>query len=415
MAVAYPGEANASTFAALALSFLGLAGAIPTLVSAFFSGALADRYDRKQLMRWVNVLALLATVGIGATLAFQPSNAIPFPGASGFYLPLWVLLLFPLWAAVTVSSTLFRPAFNASVPRFASPSELGVANGLIYSSAAIFAVGAQFTAGAVATGSTLALGLIVPFALLAVGQLCLNDLRIDLAPPKQSAYTSVSASAAEGFRYLWRHKALLEITISALVINFLGAMAFVELGLYVVDWLSLGAAIWVGIITAGATAGSALGTLLVGRISFERNAGRWMIGLTVLEGGMVAALAFTHSIWFAFPIVFAYGIVPGMFLTIFLSTIQATVPDETMGRVFAADEVGSYAMVPPGQFLGGLVTAAVGVGATFLLAGAGIILLGIVMLGLFGSLRRLSFHPRSGVPVASDSPLGAANPVELAP
>ena len=92
--------------------------------------------------------------------------------------------------------------------------------------------------------------------------------------------------------------------------------------------------------------------------------------------------------------------IPGMFTTIFLSTIQSTVPDEMMGRVFSADEVGSYALVPAGQYAGGELTVAVGVQGTYLFAGATIVAFGVFMLAAFGSLRKLTY--RSGLPATQD-------------
>ena len=87
-----------------------------------------------------------------------------------------------------------------------------------------------------------------------------------------------------------------------------------------------------------------------------------------------------------------------MITTIFLSTVQATVPDEVMGRVFSADEVGSYALVPAGQYTGGLLTVAVGVQGTYLSAGGAIIGFGLIMVASFGALRRLGYRPAEPPP-----------------
>ena len=118
-----------------------------------------------------------------------------------------------------------------------------------------------------------------------------------------------------------------------------------------------------------------------------------MILLTSALGLTLLSLALVRSIWLALPIIFLFGVIPGMFSTIFLSTIQSTVPDEMMGRVFSADEVGSYALVPVGQYAGGSLTYEVGVQGTYLTAGGTLALFGLVMLLGFTSLRNLSLHP----------------------
>src|SRR5208283_3587223 len=95
----------------------GLSSTIPTLIAAVVSGTLADRLDRRYLMRVVNLVALAATIAVATILLAHPEHPVVLPGSSGLYLPLWVVLLYPFWAIETASITIFRPAFNASVPR----------------------------------------------------------------------------------------------------------------------------------------------------------------------------------------------------------------------------------------------------------------------------------------------------------
>jgi hypothetical protein len=345
-------------------------------------------------MRGVNVLALLATASLAAVLVFAPADRVSLPGPAGFYLPLWVLLLYPGWAAVTVSSTLFRPAFNTSVAHVVSGEDLGRANGLIYATAAVVAAATTLSVGAVLSVGSRLDAVLIPFALFVATQGALLAMTADLSVRRTSPVRAVFTEAREGFAYLARRRELLEITIAALVLNFFAALALVELALYAASWLGLVQGFWYGALVASMTAGSAVGFVLIPRLGFEHRAGRVLILLTVAMGVALLALGVVRSVWLALPIVFVYGMVPGMFSTVFLTTIQATVPDEKMGRVFSADEVGSYALVPVGQFAGGLVTLAIGVQGTYLAAGAAIALFGLLMAGGFGALRGLRYHSR---------------------
>jgi len=392
---AYPAGERTS-YGALALAFLGLSSTVPTLVTAFFAGAIADRHDRLALMRGVNVASLLATAAIAAVLVLRPSGHVPIPGPAGFYLPVWILLAFPCWAAVTVTSTLFRPAFNTSIPRLVPAGELSRANGAIYASAALVSAGGTLTTGAVLTELPVVWALAIPFLLFFGTQVALTMIDASFEVVRTSPPRSVWTEAREGYGYLWKRRELFEITLSALVINFLSAVALVELALYVASWLALTQGIWYGAMVATATLGGATGFVLIARFRFEPSAGRVMIGLTLAMGLALLALGLVRSIWLALPIVFVYGMVPGMITTVFLSTIQATVPDAMMGRVFAADEVGSYALVPVGQYTGGLVTLLIGVQGTYLAAGGVIFGFGLVTVVAFRALRRLGFrtHPR---------------------
>ena len=381
-----------TTYGALALAFLGLASAVPTLVTAFFAGAIADRHDRGALMRAVNLASLLAAAAVAAVVALGPTGHVRLPGPAGFYLPIWVLLAYPCWAAVTVTSTLFRPAFNTSIPRVVPSASLARANGIIYAAAALVSAGGTLATGALLTVLPVIFALTLPFVLFFGTQVALTTVDASLAVVRTSPPRSVWAEAREGYGYLWKRRELFEITLSALVVNFLAAVALVELALYVATWLNLAEGIWYGAVVATATLGGATGLVLISRFRFEPHAGRVMIVLTLSIGLTFIALALVHSIWLALPIVFLYGMIPGMITTVFLSTIQATVPDAMMGRVFAADEVGSYALVPVGQYTGGLVTVVIGVQGTYLAAGGAIAVFGLVMVVGFRALRRLGYR-----------------------
>ncbi len=392
VAFAYP-SGTPATYAGIALAFLGLSSTLPTLASAFVSGALADRHDRGHLMRTVNLVSILATAALAADLVYAPATRLALPGPPGFYLPLWVVLLYPGWALVTTTSTLFRPAFNTSVPRLVDSRDLGSANGIIYAVAAVASA-----VGAVGVGVLLAVvpivyALAIPFVLFFATQVALIVLDIDLSVTRTAKPRAVLTEARAGFAYLGRRRDLLEITVAALVVNFLSAIALVELALYLKDWLGLSNGIWYGGMIAVVTAGTATGFVLVAHLKFEPRAGRVIIALTLLMGVALLAFGLVRSIWLALPIAFVYGLMPGMITTVFLSTVQATVPDEMMGRVFSADEVGSYALVPAGQFSGGLIFLALGIQGTYFAAGGAIALFGLVMVVGFGALRRLGYRP----------------------
>ncbi|MCI4330993.1 MAG: MFS transporter [Thermoplasmata archaeon] len=399
MATAYPGlpPSQQVEYGALSLALIGLSATIPTLLSAVFSGTLADRVERRRLMLVVSLVSLAATFGLMVDLTVSPSSHVGLPGVAGYYLPLWAIPVFPLWATITTATTIYRPAFNASLPRLVSTAELGTANGLVYASAIAVSVVATLLTPALFPYVGVGLALGVPLLLFLFGALYLVLLDENLSPARTGEPRRFLPEALEGYRYLWRRKALLEITLAALLINFFSAVAFVELGLYVRTWLNLGTGLYVGALLAGASLGSGAGTLLIARFRFERHAGRYLIALTAFQGLAVLGLAFVHTVWLALPDMFLFGVLPGMFMTVFLSTVQATVPNEKLGRVLAADEVGSYALVPIGQYVGGLLTLAGGIQVTYIIAGLGTTTIGVLMLG-FRELRRLGFDPQHPPP-----------------
>jgi MFS family permease len=409
-----PEYAGHRGYAALSLALAGLAAAVPTLLSAVVSGTLADRMERRRMMRITNALALLATFGLFADLFLRPDASIPLPGPAGYFLPVWILLLFPFWAAVSSATTLFRPAYNASLPKLVPSSELAATNGLIFGlSIGITVVGSLAATGLLGLGGTSAsLAMVIPLSFLAVAQLALLSVRVDRPAPHSGPRPSFVRDARRGYAYLWHRRELFEITITALAINFLSTLAFVELGLYVTDSLGVSNAILYGAMVTGSSIGVAIGSLLMGRIRFERRAGQFLALVTAGEGVSVLILGLSHTIWISLPDMVLFGIFPGMYMTVFLATLQATVPNELLGRVLAADEVGSYAMVPVGQYFGGILTLALGSAQTpFLIAGVGTIAVGGLMFG-FRRLRALGFEP---LPHRSPGPAEPPNPTAGVP
>jgi hypothetical protein len=414
-----PEYAGRLDYVAPSLALEGLAATVPTLVAALVSGTLADRMERRHLMRLTNALALAGTFGILLDLYVRPEMSVPLPGPAGYFAPLWMILMMPAWAAVSAATTMFRPAYNAALPKLLPSADLASANGLIFA----LAIGVSVAASLAATG-LLNLGTsdgfvaaAIPFGLLLVAQAALGGIDENRPPAGSGPALTFVQDARKGYVYLWRRKALLEITITALAINTLTTTAFVELGLYTTHTLGVSNALLYGGMVTGSSIGVAIGSLLIGRIPFERFAGRALALVTLGEGVSVLILGLSHSVWISLPDMVLFGVFPGMYMTIFLATLQATVPNELLGRVLAADEVGSYAMVPVGQYLGGVLTLVLGSADTpFILAGIGTILIAVLMAS-FRQLRQLGFEPAPHRPTvaAEPPPTTAAVPGETLP
>jgi MFS family permease len=380
--------AHHQAYAAWALALLGVSATVPTLVMAFFSGTLADRTNRRSLLRISNGMALLGVVLLAVTFYFFPTTHVPLPGPAGFYVPEWFLWILPLWALVSVAAALSRPTLNASIPQVVPKESLGHANGVILS-AGLVASGI----GTLSVGFLLApwgpvLTLLIPLGFFEIAAIGLATLESDVTGTRRAPRRSFTNDMWEGLRYLGRRTGLLEITLASLGINFFTAIAAVEIPLYVDDWLRLGALV-LGALTFVASLGTAVGSSAVNAIRYERSPGPYLALFVILTGLSLVILPFTHSPFVALGALALYGFFIGMFTTIYLVVIQRNVPNELLGRVFAADEVGSFALIPVGQSAGGVITAIRGIAFTYWATGGGIAVLGGVMAGL-RNLRRFA-------------------------
>jgi MFS family permease len=373
-----PGHAE---FAAWALALLGLAATVPTLVMAFFSGTLADRTNRRRLLRLSNGLALVAVAFLALVFYVFPTTRISLPGPAGFYVPAWFLWVLPFWAAVALAGALSRPALNASIPQVVSKSSLGRANGLILSCGLVASGVGTLSVGFLLSSWGPVLTLFIPMGFFEVAAIALAALESDVTGVRKGSRRSFATDMVEGLRYVGQRRGLLEITLASLGINFFAAVAAVEIPLYVDDWLLQGAVL-LGALTFVSSLGTAVGSTAVNAFRYERSPGAYLALFVACAGLSLLILPVTHSPVVALASLGLFGLFIGMLTTIYLVVIQRSVPNELLGRVFAADEVGSFALIPVGQSVGGAITAIKGIAFTYWATGGGIAILGGIMVGL---------------------------------
>jgi len=123
-------QAKQLTGSPLAVGLLGVAELVPLVVFGLYGGVLADRFDRRTLMRW-------GEAGLACCAVLLTVNArLPHPA-------LWPL--YALSAVISAVSALQRPSFDASVPRLVPREQLTAAAALLsMSQNASFLLGSAF-------------------------------------------------------------------------------------------------------------------------------------------------------------------------------------------------------------------------------------------------------------------------------
>ena len=389
-----------AAFAAWALALLGIAATGPTLVMAFFSGTLADRTNRRRLLRVSNALGLLGVVLLAVVFYIFPTSHIPLPGPAGFYVPEWFVWVLPLWTLIALAAALSRPTLNSAIPQVVPKESLGRANGLILSIGLVVSGIGTLSVGFLLTPWGPVLTLLIPLGFFEVAAVALATLESDVTGTRKASRRSFASDMSEGLRYVGRRTGLLEITLASLGVNFFAAIASVEIPLYVDDWLLQGAVI-LGALTFVASLGTAIGSSAVNAIRYDRSPGLYLALFVVLSGLTLVVLPFTHSPIVALAAIAGFGLFVGMLTTIYLVVIQRTVPNELLGRVFAADEIGSFALIPLGQSVGGALTALRGLAFTYWATGGGIAVLGGIMAGLKDLRQFAAGHDKFPTPVGS--------------
>jgi MFS family permease len=364
-----------ATHSPLAIALLGVVGILPTVVFGIFAGGLIDRVDRRRLMIGCDVGRL---VTLGALAGYTWTFGVN------------VVILLAAVFVVSTFSTIFRPATNAVIPRLVGATEITDANGLLMSGTTV----ASFVGSPVGGVAIVVLGITVGLAANAltfgVSAAMISLMVVPLLRSSQGGAAgprkSYLSDVREGLAYLGSQRALLSITLVAMAVNFFLSIYGQFVVVFVAERLHLGAASF-GIMLAANAGGFGIGGLLAGRLPAHKAPGLWFAGTWGASGVAVIGVGLATTLLPATFFAVAFGIVGGIGNTVFFAATQRHVPERLLGRYYATDEAGSFAMIPAGQIAGGFLILAVGVSTSFVIAGLGTVLLNAVLFGM-PSVRR---------------------------
>jgi MFS family permease len=351
-------QAKQLTGSPLIVGLLGVAELVPLVVFGLYGGALADRFDRRALMRWCEP-------GLAGCAGLLLLNALlPHP-------QVWPL--FVVSAVMMAFASLQRPAFEAVTPRLVPLDQITAASALLSGSQNISVLIGSSLGGvlAVAPGPWLvyaldAAGFAVSFWLLG---------RLPKLPPDPSAPvygTSADAPGAgeadagkpsagergqvlrdilEGLRYARRRRDLLGsylADLSAMIFAYPNALfPFMAVALHA-PWAT-------GLMFAAPSVGAFMVSATSGWMNQIRRHGLAIAISAALWGAAMAGFGLSPDVYVALGFLALAG---GADETsgIFRDTLwKQTIPDHLRGRM-AGIELLSYAAGPPaGQLRSGVV------------------------------------------------------------
>jgi MFS family permease len=134
-----------------------------------------------------------------------------------------------------------------------------------------------------------------------------------------------------------------------------------------------GAGAWLlGLLIVANSTGSVVAMFLVGQLHLRRRGLLAFLALVVLSFVMIVfGLRLPHS-WepvVATTAAFIGGASLGFFSIIWVTVLQEMVPDDKLGRVSSIDMLGSYALLPLGYALAGVLTDWIGPSLVFIAGG----------------------------------------------
>jgi MFS family permease len=339
------------TDSALSLGFLGLARFLPSLGMAMIGGAVADTYNRRNIIMISQTVPLLC----GIILALATFNGWVSPELIyGLVLTIGLAAAFEAPARLALLPAIVRPeTFANAVTVSSTLQSFGMVTGLFVGGVLVdLHPGASYVAYSVAIGCAF-----VTMGLLRYEQV--ND-----GPRRAVNVTMIR----EGIEYVWRRQPILgSMTLDMFAVIFGGAKGL--LPIYAQDILQVGG-FGYGLLFASLEIGAlAMSLALVFRPPIYKT-GRALVYSVGAFGILTIAFGLSRDIYLSIALYMAIGAADQISVVMRNVIIQLATPDELRGRVSSVNQLFIQASNQLGAMESGFVAAITS--ATFAVVSGGV-------------------------------------------
>lgn len=352
------------------LGLLNSAQYLPVLCVTLFAGVLADRVRRRPLL-------IAANLGRASILTAVPLLA--WLGGLG----VWALCAVAF--ATGVLTALFDVAYQAYVPSLVAKEQLVEGNSKLQGSRSVAETAGQGLGGTLIQVLTAPVAILVDCLGYLFGAVMLLRIRTPETRPVRpdGARASVRKEIAAGLRMTLHSRLLRVIMLHASLYNLLWDVVLVVFPLYGIRELHLGPA-GLGVIIAVGSLGAFGGALSAGRLGARLGVGRTMVLGMVVASASTLLLPLAPASGGGHLLLGAGYVLNGFGIAVFnihsITLRQATVPAELIGRVSATFRFLTWAVIPLGGLLGGLLASAVGPRAALAVTAGGLTAAALVFL-----------------------------------
>ena len=375
---ALPLLATTVTTDARAIAGVTIAERIPWLIFILPGGAWADRYDRRMLRVCLDVVRGLVMASLVYTIAVHQLTIV------AIYIV--TALLASAEAIVDSSSTALVPATVEAHDLVRAGSRLSATEVLT-----------NELIGPPLGGLLFGLAIVVPFGIDAasffVAALIMMMLPGNFHPgATKAARAPLRREIGEGFRWLWRHRALRNLALISMVLaaaTFIGNSVFV---LFATQTLKL-SGFGFGLLLVPGAVGGIIGSMLASRL--HRYPPRFVLFGSLMTTGVVTALTAAVSSPLLASLLWGTASLTSMiWIVLTVALRQRVIPRHLLGRVGASYRFLMYAGMPLGAFLGGFLAKSFNVRTALAVDGLAFLAFGPVV---FMLLREVTSSGEPGV------------------
>ncbi|QWH08772.1 MFS transporter [Bacillus mycoides] len=314
--------------ASLGIVFVALS--VPRLIFMIIGGALADKFPKKNIMFYSNIIRAILVATILTWFIVGDVT-------------LYTFALFALFFGL--ADAFFWSADGSILPELVEKSRLTQANSLT-----------QMTnQGSVILGPVLG-GILIKFTnyetifsitilLLIIAAILVQKIQFTV-PEKNETDKGMFTSIKEGISYVKESPFLSTFLICSAFLNlFLIGPMQVGFPLFVKNVLH-GDSLQFSYLEASVGGGMAIGAVIVGLKNINRRRGLFCIIMMLLSGVFFLAINFSTVLWQALLAGMFYGITIAMAIVPLMAMIQSTVKEEMMGRVMSLLMLSSMGFIP---------------------------------------------------------------------
>lgn len=341
---------------ALALGMIGLARVIPLVLTALYSGMIADLVDRRRLLIFSSIAAMLCSGVLAASTEFAAPS---------------VWLIYAMVAIGAVAGAFDLPARQALIPNLVPKEQLPNAlslNIIAWQLATI--VGPSLAGVLIAWGGIAPVYWIDAASFLGVVAAALLMSKRD-APT--SGQTTVSLHAAlEGLRFVFRTPLIASTMLLDFFATFFGA-AMTLLPLFADRILHVGTT-ELGLLYSAPSVGAVLAAIALTSITIRRQ-GPVLLWAVVIFGVCTIIFGVSHSLILTLLALAGSGASDTVSMVIRGAVRQLNTPDDLRGRMTAVNMVFFAGGPQLGEFESGIAASLVGAPVAVAVGGALCVLL----------------------------------------
>jgi MFS family permease len=362
----------------LALGMIGLAEAIPFILVSFFSGHIADTFNRKHIILFFSFLFILVT-GTLLYFSYDADSVIKQYGTT------------PIFIAIACVG-IIRGFLSAALPSFMSQ----IIPRALYGNAATWnstvwhigsVVGPSIAGLLIAINYTTAYTIDISFIILSfIAMLFIASKPLPLKEKGESLLTSISA----GIKFVFKNQLILgALSLDLFAVLFGGAVAL--LPAFADQILHVGA-IELGFLRAAPAVGAVIMALIIAYKPPTHNAGRNLF-LSVGAFGLATILfGLSTNFYMAFFFLFLTGAFDNVSVVIRHTILQLSTPDNMRGRVSAVNGIFIGSSNEIGAFESGTTARAFGLKPSIIIGGILTIAVVLITAKLAPKLRKLNIN-----------------------